>query len=325
FARYRRRSRWPGLPTFLLQRSDSGTLYHTRDTIKMVVGCISSSGELKILEDISQKVRLAERLQETKLIQPDAQSRALDVIIGYVNKAKKLGSDSFKIIGTNVIRDAKNSQEFKKKVFESVNIPLDEASEYDEARLSYMAIALDPVLKKIKNDCATVDVGGGSTEITTAENGDKIIGFSVPIGVVRLTELFNLYDNPTKDDIERAGDYAFSMLNEKVKNIKSDNLVLIGGSAVNIGRVIKCLDSENTLDAHGVELSIDTLVELIDKFSSVSLEERKKIKGLDPSRADVIIAGAIILKASAELVDAKKLLISVRGLRHGMLYEMLGV
>lgn len=289
------------------------------NSIKFHVAKKKPDGSLETVLDRNDIARLGEGLRETGLIAPEALERNALSVAAFAEKAKELGAVP-EIVGTMALRTAKNAAAFVARVKELTGLDVRIISGEEEARLSYLAVLSG--LPLAGGELVTFDTGGGSTEFVYGRGAEMERKFSVPLGAVRITEEF------FADDPVRPGS-----VDAALKEIRAS---LTGGGVlgspaviVGMGGTVTSLASVKfkmeTYDPDVVQGSVLTLAELKDMaamFASMTLEERKGVTGLQPKRADVILAGTCIVCAILELLGASSFTVSDRGLRHGLAYEL---
>ena len=168
------------------------------------------------------------------------------------------------------------------------------------------------------------DVGGGSSELTYGIGGEMVSGKSVRTGAVRLTERYLRADPPSTDDIQQATLEARRLIAEGSPNVEVGRVVGVGGSAVNLARMLRGISERSIKGVHDMVISRSEMSGLVDALAARTVAQRKKLVGLEPKRADIVLGGAIILSEILAVTGAGKLIVSVRGLRFGVLHEMLG-
>jgi len=294
------------------------------NSIKIVVGQMNDDGIPRVLREATTNPRLGEGVDSTRLIEPEAQERAMNAIARLVGIAKSMGASETRIVATSAVRDAENKDELIDRVRQRFSLGLEVLSEEEEGRLSHLAVEEDPMLGKFDGNQATVDVGGGSTELTLASANKTLRSASVKVGAVRLTERFLDADTPTPAQRAQARDYAMDMLLGAVGKFDADRVVGIGGTAVNLARIWHEIPEDKTEEAHGSTITQANIKALIDGMCALTLEKRRTLVGLEPERADIIVAGAVIFDALLDVLGREDMIVSTRGLRHGILYELLG-
>lgn len=289
------------------------------NSIKIVVGQKDSNG-VRVLHENVLITRLGESLYSSGRIGADGVKRTLEGICRLVLEAQTAGATLIRAVATSAMRDAANRDEFIRLVREAAGIEIEVIAGADEARLTRSAVTLDPVLGDYHGNQMTVDVGGGSTEFTSDQEA-----VSIDIGAIRLHERFIRHDPPTADEMQSASAFARGELRNAAPRAGDARIVGVGGSAVNVARILRKVPCEEYAKVHGAAVTQSELRQLIDELKEMPVVERKGLVGLDPERADVILTGAMILEAALDVLDKQDMIVSTRGVRHGLLYEMLEV
>ena len=223
-------------------------------------------------------------------------------------------------VGTNALRMAQDADSFIQKVRNECSISPHIITEEEEARLSYLSVQKDHLMAP---DGVVMDVGGGSTEyIFHLEDGstDQLQTISLPLGAVGLTEQFLLHDPPSRNEVQKLQDEIYKLLHLIPSSLKGE-FVGIGGTAVTLGAMHLGLDAFDWEKVHGLSLTINELRNQLSKLQEKDLVSRKEIKGLPPDRADIILAGAMIILSTMERLQKDTLHISTHGLRYGLFYQ----
>ena len=294
------------------------------NSIKMVVGESDTAGNISMLYESSVNARLGKGLASTRLISIDAMNRGLEAITDHITKARSFDVQRIRIVGTNVIRDATNSSALIESVKHIHNIELEELSGNDEAKYAFLAISSDSQLGANDEPQMVIDTGGGSTEMILGAGNQIISSVSLNIGAVRITETFL---NEIPADGKSLAEARKSIREELVSYLDGKDprrLICIGGSAINLARIHYGIQSKDTTDVHACKLSLDDLEATIGELAEMTLDERKALVGLEPERADIILGGALIIEQVLTALGLQEALVSVRGLRHAILFEMLG-
>lgn len=227
--------------------------------------------------------RIGEGLRENGRLQDDAMRRALDAIREYVIAIRKI-TPNVEMIATSALRRAENADEFAHAAQAIAGTPLETISGDEEARCSYEGAVsgLPP-----EESYGVLDVGGGSTEYASRD-----ADVSCEIGAVRLSEQFSgLQGRTAADELEPPRTEVRAALRPLQDFERVDRLVVVGGSATTACAVIAGKRSE----AAYTQLSRAALSQLIDLLASLPLEKRKELPGMIAQRADILLAGAIIL------------------------------
>jgi exopolyphosphatase/guanosine-5'-triphosphate,3'-diphosphate pyrophosphatase len=293
------------------------------NSVKMIIGEMGEGGDLRILVDLMQFARLGEGLNATGELRPEAQDRTRAVIGEFMEIARRHQVDKIRLVGTSALREAINRAEFLSRVRREFEADLEVITEEDEARFSYSAVALDPSFREFHDELCVVDIGGGSTELIFGERGKVTFGQSLRLGAVRLTEQILKSDPPNREEVAKAEKAAEAGVRLAAERRTARRVAGVGGTVVNLARMWKGVPSGKTGEVHGVPITSSDCRQALDRLSSLSVAQRKTLVGLDPDRADIILAGAIVLEQILSVLRTEQLLVSIRGLRHGVLCELL--
>ena len=291
------------------------------NSIKFFLGDLAQDGTLQTVIDENDIARLGEGLRETGLISPEAMLRNNEAIARFAEKARNNGAGEIVCVGTMALRNAKNTADFIKLVKETSNVDLSVIPGEEEARLAYLAVLSGLALQDGK--LAIFDTGGGSTEFIFGEGSSVSKRFSVDLGAIRITETHFTSDPVSQADVEAAIAEIDGAFKENGVDGAVAQLVGMGGTVTSMGAVKHKMAKYDPDVIQGSSLTLADIEEQIEAYSSRTVEERKEIVGLQPKRADVILAGACILKVIVNRLGVNALTISDRGLRHGMAFDML--
>ena len=258
----------------------------------------------ELVKDV-EIVKLGEGVNKTHNLNPNAIKRTLDCLKKYKEKASSYGVENIKAFATSAVRDAENREVFLQEVLK-LGIKIECISGKTEATLNFLGSSL-----VFKDRILVVDIGGGSTEFTLGK--DKSIDFiqSINIGAVRATEKFFSDNDYSEEKLEKCKVWIRKNL-EILKTIKDRDFKLIGvaGTATTQISVRDKMEIYDSSKVHMATLTLDELKENLSLFLSKNFEERKNIIGLEEKRADVIIAGTLILLTILEELNQDKIIIS---------------
>lgn len=291
------------------------------NSIKFHLAEKESSGEIRVLKDANDIARLGEGLRETGNIASEALERNAQVVAAFAREAREAGAAEVVAVGTMALRTAKNADDFKKRVQELADVDLKIIPGDEEARLSYVAVMSG--IDVGDRSLVTFDTGGGSTEFVYGKGERMLKKFSVNLGAVRLTEEFFGDDPVAVGSVEKACQLIKSDLAAGGIDGRTDFLVGMGGTVTTIASVRHRMADYDPDVIQGSKLSRSEVEAQIADYASKTIEERKKIVGLQPKRADVILAGTCTVKVIMEMLQVSELTVSDRGLRHGLMYELM--
>ena len=248
--------------------------------------------------------------------------RTLAALAEMADAARQHNAVATVAVGTAALRDAENRDEFLRRAQAKTGVTVEIIPGAEEARLSYLAVRRDPIWYN-ETVLRVIDIGGGSTEIIQGEPGSENIKarISVNLGAVKLTESALRSDPVSVAQMAAAnGDAQAQFAAVEVYPEPGALLVGVGGTltnlaAIRLGRI--ALPDE----LNGYRLSSEAVAVLVSRLADATLEERKAIPGLDPRRADIILAGAILLSQALARLGANEIAVSTRGLRWGVLFD----
>ena len=291
------------------------------NSIKFFVGELAADRTIKTVLDTNDIARLGEGLDSTGAISPEAMERNVASVAAFAKQAKELGADRIVSVGTMALRKASNSAEFVEKVKKTCGIEVQIIPGEEEARLSYLAILSGLPLEK-DADLVVFDTGGGSTEFIYGKGTQMVKRVSVNLGAVRITENYLKADPVSPADVQAAIAQIDKEFKEAGVNGKPAQLVGMGGTVTSMGAVKHKMVKYDPSVIQGSRLTKKDIEEQIEEYSKRTVEQRKELPGLQPKRADVILAGACILKVITDRLGADGLTISDRGLRHGLAFDL---
>jgi exopolyphosphatase/guanosine-5'-triphosphate,3'-diphosphate pyrophosphatase len=297
------------------------------NTVLLLVAETNDAGELVAVQEHATITRLGEGVDKTRVLAPAAMARTracLDQYAEIVTHAGVDGARHIAVVGTSAMRDAEGAKAIDDYVAEKFGTSVRIISGIEEARLTF-AGALSGLPAAMRNGHVTVfDIGGGSTEVVYGNGITRSIAFaeSFNVGSVRLTERHVLSDPPNAENraaIFRAATDAFASV---PLHQASEPPVGIAGTMTTLAAVALGMTHYDGARVHGLRLSVAELERVVSNLASVPLEERKRMAGLDPKRADVIVAGGLVALAFLMRVGAREVTISDRGVRWGLAEEL---
>jgi len=289
------------------------------NSVKFYVADREDDGTWTTVVERSEVTRLGEGLDKTGGLGAEPVRRTVDTIAGMVEEALRLGVDDIAAAGTAGLRIAPNRDELLDAVRERTGIHVEVVPGEEEARLAYLATRA--ALGLHDEPVADFDTGGGSSQFTFG-HGDRVDEqFSVPVGAVRFTEEFGL-DAPVDDQrLAEALDAIATGLEPLDGRTAPEKLVGMGGAVTNLAAVKHELAEYEPDVVRGAVLERDEVERQVELYRTRTADERREIIGLQPKRAEVILAGACIVLTVMRKLDAPSLTVSDRGLRHGLMGE----
>jgi exopolyphosphatase/guanosine-5'-triphosphate,3'-diphosphate pyrophosphatase len=292
------------------------------NSVKFHVGEQTGDGGWQAVVDRAETTRLGDGLTSSGTISTEAVERTTSAIAGMVDEASLHDARAIVAVGTAWLRTAKNRDDVVAAIESATGVTINTLSGEEESRLAYLAVRAD--LSLPDGALVVFDTGGGSTQFTFGHGAEVEDRFSVDVGAVRYTERFGLASAVSTDALQEALDAIASDLHSLDGRRAPDLLVGMGGAITNITAVKLGLDPYDPDAVHGAILERVDIERQIEQYRSRDADARRTIVGLQPKRADVILAGACIVRTVMEKLGQDRLTVSDRGLRHGLLIERFG-
>ncbi len=292
------------------------------NSVKFHVGEQSNDGSWRSVLDRAELSRLGEGLSQSGMISPAALGRTTAAITTMVEEARQHHAQAIVAVGTAGLRAAGNRDDVVATIEAATGVTVDIISGEEESRLAYLAVRAD--LEAGDGALVVFDTGGGSTQFTFGHGAEVDDRFSVEVGAVRYTERFGL-DTAVSNETLRAAIEAITSDLTRLEGMPAPAaLVGMGGAMTNITAVKLGLAPYDPDAVHGATLERADIDRQIEMYRTRDLEARRTIVGLQPKRADVILAGACIVRTVMALLEQHTVTVSDRGLRHGLLRERFG-
>ncbi len=286
------------------------------NTVLLLVATISSDGSITPLVYEQRIPRLGKGVDEKKRLHADSMYRTVDVLLEYRGIILQHSPDRISVIGTSAVRDAENRDEFIALVRARTGFTLEVLSGRDEAMWTYRG-AISGI--RTVERATVIDIGGGSTEITSGSS-DHIIGSSsIDIGSVRLTERI-LHHNPPLDEEIRQVRKAIEDHLATVQSVpeRGSILVAVAGTATTIALLARGYSEFSLAGVSGVTLTVAEIASTTEELTHMTVEDILAHGSYMQGRADVITAGALILLAVMQRYDFREVVVSERGVRYGI-------
>jgi exopolyphosphatase / guanosine-5'-triphosphate,3'-diphosphate pyrophosphatase len=291
------------------------------NSVKFVIGERHGDGEWRTVVDRAEVTRLGEGLDRNGELKQEPIGRTVDAIADMEEEAARAEVVAVTAVGTAGLRIARNSDAFVEAVRERTGIEVEIISGDEEARLAYVAVTAE---MRLGGSLVLFDTGGGSSQFTFGHGEEVEERFSVDVGAVRFTERFGLDRVVSEDTLRKALDAIAADLDRLDGRETPDVLVGIGGAVTNLAAVEHGLETYDPTVVRGTVLDRTEVDRQIELYRMRTADERREIPGLQPKRAEVILAGACVVRTVLEKLGCDSLTVSDRGLRHGLLEERFG-
>jgi exopolyphosphatase/guanosine-5'-triphosphate,3'-diphosphate pyrophosphatase len=295
------------------------------NTILCLIAELKSDGGFDVLDDLAEITRLGQGVDRTRQISREGEERSLQVLRRYLERCRCLNVEAIVAVGTSALRDAQNSVEVRARIKQQLGLEVRVISGEKEA--AYAFLAVQKGLALAKQELLVVDVGGGSTEFIRGNAAGICQAVSIDIGTVRLTEQFLHSDPVRKEECEKMIGVIEKELarlpDQWFKDGPALRLVGIAGTFTTLSAVERELLRYAHAEVHGSRLTLSEVRRQVALFQNKTIEERKAIPGLDPRRADVMVAGSILIERIMAAFHSERVIVSDQGVRYGLLHEYL--
>ena len=287
------------------------------NSVKLYVGEREQDGSWQTIAERAEVTRLGEGLADGGALGREPIERTAQAIAAMADEAREDGAVQIVAAGTAGMRMASNSNDLIDAVRERAGVEIEVIPGDEEARLAYTAVVA--ALPEKPASLVVFDTGGGSSQFTFADEQ-----FSVNVGAARFTERFGLDQPVSADVVAQARAAIAAELTRIQERPKPDMVVGMGGAVTNLTAVKQQLAEYDAEAVQGAVLERSEVERQIELYRERTADERRELAGLQPKRAEVILAGACIVATVLDLLGRDSLTVSARGLRHGLLAERFG-
>lgn len=281
-----------------------------------------SGNKLNVIREEQELPRLGRGVDQNRILQAESMERVLTVLKKYQSILAETDPElplQTVVSATSAIRDAQNRNEFRDRVRNETGWILRLLSGEEEASTTYFG-AMRMLDTNDGDRYLVIDIGGGSTELAFGSGERFMNGISVDMGSVRFTERYLGNQPPTAEELLRARAAVESHLNGLLSTGAIDELVGVAGTVTTLVAVIQNMNSYDIERVNGSRLKRDDLSAFIRKIAALSFDDIERINPLFlKGRADIILAGAVIVDGIMQLYGHESMTVSTGGIRHGLL------
>lgn len=280
-------------------------------------------GRLRALHEDREVTRLGEGVFRSGFLTPESMADTVRVLRRFHRASQQIVTDSVRVVATSALRDARNSQAFLEWVRSATGWRVEIISGVEEARLIHLGLVTSPRVDRFPT--LMMDLGGGSCELTVSQGGRIRDAVSLPLGAVRLTNEFLRHDPPRKGELTQMRGFITREVNKVVSRITTatiKNVVATSGTAAALAAVANHLGRRNHSRGANNLVSRADMRRIAKRLSKLPIAERRKIEGIGPRRAEIIVAGAEVYHELVERLRLKGFRYSPLGLRDGILAQM---
>jgi len=286
------------------------------NTFRLVVFDYTPGGPFRRVDEVREVVRLTEGTPPGSPIAADAVERAARVARLFARFCDCSEIDEVRAVATSAIRDAPNGDEVLQAITDA-GLPARVVSGEEEARYGYIGAVNGTTL----TDGLVAELGGGSIQVGLVEDRLLTRSISRPLGAVRMTDAFMAGDQQGRDDVRALKRHALDVFRLEGWISDANRLVAMGGAVRTLAAMAQKASGYPLGEVHGYLLGRDALGELIARMTALPRRERRRIPGVKSDRADIMLAGAVVLDALMQAAEVDRTEICAEGLRWGVFWE----
>jgi exopolyphosphatase/guanosine-5'-triphosphate,3'-diphosphate pyrophosphatase len=279
------------------------------------------AGRLHSLHEDREVTRLGEGVFGSGFLTPESMAETVKVLRRFHRTTQQIVTDTVRVVATSALRDARNSQAFLEWVRSATGWRVEIISGVEEARLIHLGLVSGSRVDGAPT--LLMDLGGGSCELTVTKGGHIRDAVSLPLGAVRLTNEFLRHDPARKGELKRLRGFATREVNRIVARIataKIKNVIATSGTAAALAAVASHMRRGTTRQRNVVSRA--EMTRIAKRLARLPVAERRKIQGIGPRRAEIIVAGALVYQELLDRLRLKGFRYSPLGLRDGILAQM---
>lgn len=293
------------------------------NSLRMQAADLVSGAPMRVLAADREVTRLGSSVFRTGRISDDAMMLVCQVLKRMADTYKKLDVAGVRAVATSAVRDASNQAEFIARASDTIGQPVEIISGPEEARLIHLGVQAR--WPHPNQRILVIDVGGGSAEFIVGNSGDLEEGLSRPLGAVRLTEVFLKTDPPTATELHRLTEFIddkFEPVRARIKDTHFDRVIGTSSTAAAIVSAARAIPRSKRDEADRKRARTVEIRKLFAELTRRGVSTRKKIAGIGPRRAEIIVGGAAVFLRVLESLKLPSLYYSTAGVRDGVLADL---
>ena len=287
------------------------------NTARLVIVDMFSDGHYMVVDELKETVRLGQDMDRDGFLKPQRIAETIRTLKMFKRLCDSSGVEKIIAVGTAAVRRAKNQRSFLDEIQVSCNITIRVLSEEEEAVLVYRGVINSMDIPK----GLILEIGGGSTKIIYYNRRNLLNYANLPFGAVTLTDLFA--SDATPQEAARHVEEFFTEQLKKLPRLKEVDpevqMIGVGGSFRNLFKITRLVRKYPLDMAHNYHMDAEDFISVYDMMRSLDVDKRKKIKGLSPSRADIMPAALAIVKSFTDYMNIDNFVIGANGLREGLM------
>lgn len=293
------------------------------NAVRLEIGRLQPGRVIEILCDEREPARLGREVFRTGELSVEAREKVLEALTRFATLIRRFKPDFVRAVATSAMREASNYDVFVRTAKARTGIDIDVISGGEEARL--LCLGALGASAQPDREALVIDVGGGSTEIAVAKGSEVVRAKSLPLGTVRLTEVFLKNDPPKKKQLKLMREYVREILKSRVEKDLIRRFPVAIACAGTAGAIAAIVRGEPGIGSAVAPPHVrrEEVRALLTRLAPLSIQERARIPGLDASRADVFLGGVAIIDGLMDFLQLDELEVSKRGIRDGVMIDTL--
>ena len=290
------------------------------NSVRLKISRLSGRRLIEIHED-RQVTRLGDSVFRNGFLSPEAIDDTVKALRRFHRAVQHEGADTVRVVATSAVRDARNSRAFLEWVRSATGWKVEIISGLEEARLIHLGLVSS--LRVSPAATLMVDLGGGSCELTISSQGHIRDTVSLPLGAVRLTNEFLAHDPPRKSELRRLRGFVereIGRIADRIARSRPKTVIATSGTAASLAAV--CHGLYKTKGSRAAAVSRTQMRRIAKMLARLPVAERKKLSGVGPRRAEIVVAGAVVYAELLERCQLPGFRYSPLGLRDGLLAQM---
>ncbi|MBM3787677.1 MAG: Ppx/GppA family phosphatase [Acidobacteria bacterium] len=293
------------------------------NSVRLAVAEVDAGRPVRTLAADREVTRLGESVFTGGEISREASDAVMRTFARFREVIESLHVDGARAVATSAVRDARNQEEFLAQAANALGMPVEIISGVEEARLIHTGV--QSTWPHPEQNLLMIDIGGGSAEVICSEKGRMTFAVSKPLGAVRLKELFLEHDPPRPQDLDRLHsfiDQKIAGLVKRAGDVSFDRVVATSATAAAVICAVNEIGRRSRVDADRKRASTAAIGELLERLTERNVAGRRKIPGIGPRRAEIVVAGTAVLYRLLRAFGARGVYYSVAGVRDGIIADL---
>ena len=291
------------------------------NSIRQIVADVSPEGAIQVVDEMKAAPRLATGLLSTGELSETSIQSALEALDRMATLARQLGAERIDAVATSAVREASNASAFLALVHRTTGLRVRVLDGDEEARLSFRSAVAHFDMGVGRT--VVVDIGGGSLELALSAEGVIERLSSLPFGAIRLTEEF-FSKGVTPKRVRKLRRAVSEGIRDDIplRDWRGAQIIGSGGTFTNLAGIhLSRQGIQTARSVHDAHISHADLEHILNMLADMSPDERRAVPGLNPERADIIVAGIAVAAEVLRRVESREIVVSRYGIREGLLLE----